>query len=208
MIILGVIAALGIGIVFAFVSWLMGMYSTTVTMERQLNSQYLSNQNYLSTYISGFYEQSGVLVAQSDQLDRILTDAVKGRYDGGFSADGALFSAVVEAYPEASTTALLQNWSKIQDYIVSQREGYKNIQDKLLDMLRNYDTYRTAEPLRAIALSIMGFPSKNLEARLGTTMTTGEVARNQMYLIVLTKDAIKAYESGVMDPLKVPTPTK
>lgn len=52
-----------------------------MTMERQLNAQYLSNQNYLSTYIAGFYEQSNVLSAQSDQLDRILTDAVKGRYE-------------------------------------------------------------------------------------------------------------------------------
>lgn len=195
-----------LGLIMSVISWFTGMYSEVVTMERQLNAQYLSNQNYLSSYIAWFYEQSSVLSSQSDQLDKILTDAVKWRYEdsGWFSSKGALFSAISEAYPEASTTALLQNWSKIQDYITSQREGYKNVQDKLLDMLRSYDTYRTADIYRSFALSFMSFPSNNLEARIGAQVLKWDAAREQMYLIVLTKDAKKAYESGEMAPLQVP----
>lgn len=62
-------------------------------------------------------------------------------------------------------------------------------------MLRSYDTYRTADIYRSFALSFMSFPSNNLEARLGTQVVRGMEARDQMYLIVLTKDAKKAYET-------------
>ena len=202
------VAGLGFGVLFWIVSSLMDVYKTTVNMENALSGQYLSNQTDLSTYISGCYEQSGILIAQSDSLDLVLTDAVKGRYDGGFSGQGALFSAVMEAYPEGAPTALMNNWSKFQDYIVSQREGFGNSQKKLVDMRRNYNDYRNENPLRHFALWVMRFPSRNLEARIGTNVVTGEAAYNQISLIILTSDGKNAYESGVMDPLKVPTPTK
>lgn len=180
--------------------------NTGIEKEQQLTAQYLDNQNYLSAYISGFHEQVSVAQAQSAVLDEILLDAVKGRYDeGGFDVDSALFAAVVEAYPEASAQTLLSNWGKIQDYIASQREGYRNQQSKLLDILRSYDSWRkTGFVKNFVAGSVLGFPSENLEARVGDTVLRGPAARDKMYQIVLTRDAIKAYETGEMDPLEVP----
>jgi len=222
-----------IAVVSPFVIYVVGIYFTTARMEYRLSVQHRS----LSEYVSGFFEQSGGFDAQSDQLDRILSDALKGRYDnGGFSSNGAFFSAFVE-YSMVSPEVLLRDWSILQDYITSQREGYRNVQDKLLDMLRDYDAYRTANPIRAFVLKVMGFPGGNIEVRSCETTTsevartrqeiqfranvskyiriqdgnlevrscettTGEAARNQMY-----GDA-KAYETGTMAPLQVPTPTK
>jgi hypothetical protein len=199
-----IIGALAIVATISLVSWLTTIRQTAINTETQLNAQYLDNQNYLSSYISGFYEQFDVLQIQSDKLNSILQDAVAGRYDkGGFSADGALFSAVVEAYPEASAATLLSNWGKAQDYIASQREGYRNKQTKLLDLLRAYDSYRWEKWYREFALWVMRFPSKKLEARIGSEVTRGDEAREQMYRIVVTSDVIEAYKSGEMEPLQM-----
>lgn len=199
--------ALLLVVVLSLYGWLNSTRNTAISFERQLSAQYLSNQNNLSAYISGFYEQVSVAQTQSEVLNDILLDAVKGRYDseqGGFNVDSAFFAAVVEAYPEASAQELLRNWGKIQDYITAGRESYKNVQDKLLDQLRAYDTWREQGFVRSAVVSALGFPSHRLEARVGENVHYGLQARDKMYQIVLTKDAQKAYEDGTMDPLKVP----
>lgn len=206
LLIVGIIAVATFIVAVSCYSYTNGVRSTGIEKEQQLTAQYLDNQNYLSAYISGFYEQVSVAERQSVILDEVLLDAVKGRYDeGAFSVDSALFSAVVEAYPEASAQTLLENWGKIQDYIASQREGYRNQQSKLLDILRSYDSWRKTGFVKSfVAGSVLGFPSENLEARVGDTVLRGPAARDKMYQIVLTRDAITAYETGEMDPLEVP----
>lgn len=175
-----------------------------ITKETQLSASYQDAQNYLSAFISGFYEQVSVLNAQSDVVDEILTDAVKGRYDeGGFSVGSSLFTGIVEAYPEASVQELTRNWARVQDYIQSQRAGFRNVQSRLLDQIRAYDRWRERGIIRHLIVG-MYFPSGNLEARVGTTVVTGESALNQMKVIILTDQAREAYETGNMDPLEVP----
>ena len=185
-------------------SYVDNIWNQGLAHERQLTSQYLDNQNYLSAYVSGFYEQVGVVQAQGDVLDQILLDAVKGRYDeGGFAVDSPMFAAIVEAYPEAGVAELMENWGKIQDYISAGRERYRATQSKLLDQLRAYDTWRQRGLIRRSIVRMVGFPSENLEARVGETVFTGEMARMKMYQIVLTSEALEAYETGVMEPLEI-----
>lgn len=201
---LAIVAAAAIG-GFMMYGFINSLRSESVAREYALNAQYLSNQNYLSAYISGFYEQLGVAKAKSDKLDQILTDAVKGRYEdsGGFKANGAFFSAIVEAYPDL---AGLNVYDKIVDYVASQREGYRGIQDKLLDMLRSYDTWRQDGLIQSkIVSGILGIPSERLEARIGTDVKRGLEARERMYTIVLASQAKKAYETGTLEPLQVPS---
>lgn len=196
---------LGCCLLFGAYTTVNNIWNEGLAQERQLTSQYLDNQNELSAYISGFYEMVGLAQAQSDVLDQILLDAVKGRYDeGGFAVDSPMFTAVVEAYPEAGAAELLSNWGKIQDYVRAGRERYKAKQSKLLDQLRVYDTWRQTGLIRRSIVQILGFPSQNLEARVGDLVLTGQMARVKMYQIVLTSEAIEAYETGVMEPLEVP----
>lgn len=198
-----VLIAIGLGL-FGFVN---STRNEGIVREKALNAQYLDNQNYLSAYISGFYEQVGLVNAQSEMLDKILVDAVKGRYDDeGFGANGALFAAIAEAYP--NTDELMKSWNGIQDYIRAQREGYRNQQSKLLDMLREYDTWRETDIIRSAVVRMLGFPSNGLEARVGEMVYQGEAARQKMYQIILTGKAIEAYNSGEMDPLAIPTKQK
>lgn len=190
-------------------SYANGTRDEGIQFETSLTAQYLSNQNDLSSYISGFYEQISVLDAQSEVLDKVLLDAVKGRYDeadggGGFTINSPMFAAIVEAYPEAGVQELMANWGKVQDYITAGREGYRAKQDKLLDMIRAYDEWRGKGIIKHRVVSGLGFPSDKLEARIGKEVLKGEDAREQMLLIVLVESAREAYESGTMEPLSVP----
>lgn len=188
-----------------------GVRNDGIAFERQISAQYLSNQNELSAFVSGFYERVSVVQAQSDVLDKVLLDAVKGRYDdkeggGGLAINSPFFAVMVEAYPEASVAQLMGSWNKVQDYIGAGREGYRAKQDKLLDMLQSYDTWRERGFVKSVAVGMFGFPSHRLEARVGNTKVTGDAARDKMYQIVLAGAALKAYETGTMEPLKVPSP--
>lgn len=173
-----------------------------VQYETGLNAQFLSNQNYLSAYISGFYEQVGVANVKSEKMHEILTDAVTGRYGKeGFSAKGAFFSAVKEAYPDLAQLGI---YDKIIIYVSAQREGYKNIQDKFLDMLRNYDSWRARGLLRSqVIKSILGYPSERLIARIGTESWTGTTALEKMYTIVLAGEVKQAYQTGKYPPMRI-----
>ena len=203
-----IILAVVVAFAFSLYGYANGIRNEGITKERQLGAQYLDNQNWLSAYISGFYEKVGLAGAQSDTFDKILTDAVKGRYDksGGFSANGAFFAAVAEAYPDQSS--LMAAWNSIQDYVTAGREGYRNQQSKLLDMLRAYDTWRETGFIKSAVVSAMDFPGKSLEARVGEMVLTGENARQKMYQIVLVQEATDAYTTGTMKPLAVPTVSK
>ncbi len=207
----GIVALAVIGVIFYAgvmgYGYCNGLRNESVDRETHLNAQYLDNQNYLSSYVSGFSEKTGLANAKSDKIDQILTDAVKGRYEGdngGMGKGGAFFSAIVEAYPDAGKDLAI--YDKIADYVQSQREGYKQMQSGLLDNLRAYDKWREEGIVQSwIIEHVIGVPSKRLEAHLGTTVYRGNEARDKMYLIVLDSKTIKAYDTGVMDPLQVPS---
>lgn len=207
------VVAIGIGVVVAvlvFIVWPIASYNGVrndmISKEQALSAQYLDNQNELSSYVSGFYEQLGVAKAKSAQMDKILLDAVKGRYDnqGGSVQIGKgspLFSAITEAYPILSG---LDIYNKVADYITAGRQAYKDKQSKLLVMLRNYDTWRKSGLIHSKFASMAGAPSDNLRAQIGTSAVYGRAAEDRMYSIVLASAATKAYQTGTMEPLTVP----
>lgn len=185
-----------------------GLQQDAVDHESALTTQYLSNQSYLSSYVSGFYEQVQVANLKSDKLNAILLDAVKGRYEssGGFAPNGAFFSAIVEAYPDVTTN--MNIYDKIVDYVQAKREGYRGVQDKLLDMLNIYVAWKDKGPIRSrIIKHLVGAPTNTLQARIGKNVKYGHEALEQMFLIVNTESVQEAYTSGTMEPLVVPTPT-
>jgi len=198
----GILVVLIIAVVSVYGS-LNGIQQDGVSFETQLNAQYLDNQNELGSYISGFYEQIGVANLKSDKMDKILSDAVKGRYDSNNTSaqvgNGQLFSAIKEAYPDLGTN--LNLYDKILNYVQAGRTAYKNKQSKLLDQLRSYDNWRKSGIIHSMFVRWMGFPSDALQAHLGATVITGAAAEAQMYIIVLPSDAAQAYQTGTLPPL-------
>jgi len=198
-IIIAVIIILGLSI-YAKIN---GLRTEAVRWENQLSAQYVDNQNFLSAFISGFYEQLGLAKMKSDKLNLILTDAVKGRYEksGGFSANGAFFAAIKEAYPDLSG---LNIFDKIVNYVSAQREGYRATQSKLLDMLRSFDAWRQDGLIQSrIIKGLLDVPSERLVARIGTEAWYGMDAHKKMYAIVLAEQAKEAYQTSTMKPLEV-----
>jgi hypothetical protein len=55
-------------------------------------------------------------------------------------------------------------------------------------MLREYDTWRNCGLIHKHVVSMVGAPSQNLKAQIGTQINRGQ-------------DAQKAYQTGTMDPL-------
>lgn len=172
-----------------------------VDLETQLSAQYLDNQNYLSAFISGFYEQFDVAEAKADKLNVILADAVKGRYEEGSTAQpvgGQFISAVVESYPDLSG---LDSYDKVIDYVAAGREGYRQQQSKLLDMLRSFDRWRETGLIHRQLVKVAGVPDDRLRAQIGDDVVTGQAALDRMYTIVLASEAKQAYETGELAPL-------
>lgn len=203
--VIGLVLLLALGAVGYYVYTVFdGIQREGVALETDLTRQYQVNQNELSSYISGFYEQLGIADRKSDKLDKIISDAVKGRYEGKTSAQpgqGTLFSAIVEAYPDLGG---LDIYDKIVAYIQVKREAYKNAQDKLLQQLSDYSKWRNSGLVQKQLIRIAGFPSDVLRAQVGQGYVTGQAALDKMYIIVLTSETIKAYETGIQDPLQIP----
>ncbi|MBI2449923.1 MAG: hypothetical protein HYV47_00125 [Candidatus Nealsonbacteria bacterium] len=198
---LGIFVAIILIVGLSLYGWVNGVRNDGIQHETRLTAQYLDNQNYLSAYVSGFYEQLGIANLKSEKLDQILSDAVRGRYDkGGFNVGSSFFTGIMEAYPNL---AGLDVYDKVVNYVAAGREGYRATQSKLLDMLRAYDSWRETGIVKSQAVRMLGFPSSRLEARIGDQSLKGVEARDRMYRIVLAPDALKAYESGTMEPLKV-----
>jgi hypothetical protein len=185
----------------SFYGYVNGLRTQGVQTEAALTAQYLSNQNYLSSYVSGFYEQLGIVKYKSEKLDAILLDYAKGRSFGGEAKSGGFINAVHEAVPDL---AGLNIADRMMDYVAGGRAGYRATQDKLNDMLRAYDAWRNDGFVQSgIVSGILHIPSERLEARVGSEVLHGPDARNKMFQIVLASDAKQAYTTGVMEPLKV-----
>jgi len=172
-----------------------------IAMEQQMAKEYEDNQNFLSSYVSSIYEQLGLANRKSAVLDTILTNAVKGRYgDNGFKPNGAMFSAIAEAYPDL--TKNLDIFDKIADHVSAGREEFRGRQSKLLDETRAYRTWLQQGIFQHMVISYIGFPTDNLQARVGGKIVAeGSPALNKIEDIVITNSTDSAFTSGRMNPL-------
>ena len=182
-----------------FLGYVNSVYNDGVQYETRLSATYESNQNGLSQYITSFYEQMGIADLKSAKMDSILTNAVQGRYgEDGFSADGAFFSAVAEAYPDIQG---LNVYDDIRAFIESGRASFKNDQDLLLDQLRSFEQWRRTGLIRHLVVNSV-FPTNNLQARIGgKVVAEGEAALVQIRTLVLTEQGNEAFSTGTQEPL-------
>jgi hypothetical protein len=176
-----------------------GIDNTGNSKEVALNAQYLDNQNYLSDCVVRIRETAGVAKGETAAFDTVITNAVMGRYETGSTAQvgqGALFSAIVEAYPDLNT--LGGTFDKLLVVINGCRTDYRGKQTQLLSLIKDYDTWRIGSLTNRLLAG--GFPSENLQARVGEKVTTGSAALAQMNTIILVQDAENAYETGTLTP--------
>lgn len=201
-----IIGAVGLFFLF-FVAIAVAMFyydtrDTAYEHQEALNAQYSDNQNRLSEYISSFYEQVGIADRQTDALDEILQDAIRGRYDdgeGGVVSRGTLAAAITEAYPDLD----LSIYERILDFIQEKRTEFRESQTLMLDRIRAFNQWRTTGRFLGQYFRSR-YPDDRLVARTGDEELFGIDALRKMGELVLTGQAVEAFDSGEMDPLTLP----
>lgn len=177
-----------------FIPQIIGINQDGYGKEQKLNAQYLSNQNSLSTCTTQIRETANIAGAEADKFEAVMVEAVKGRYDKVGPNTGAMFSAISEQYPDLAP--LSSAFERVHTVVIECRGNYKKDQDKLLDMLSTYDSWRLGWVVSTFGGN---FPSDHLIARIGgDSSRRGQDALDQMYTIVTTKDTVEAYKSGTM----------
>lgn len=172
--------------------------------ENRLEAQYKAGQNELSTLTLSVKESLGVADKGANKLDEVLTNAVAGRYDGAMEPgdSGSLYSAITEAYPDLTATS--ESYAKVQDVIVSGRAEFRNQQNKLSNMISNYESWMDSGLIHSQIVKMAGFPSDSLEARVGNDVYKGEAALDKMKQQVLAQEAVDSYDTGIVEPLIEP----
>lgn len=189
-------------VVISFISSVNNTRNTLIQKEQSLVAQYQSNQNELSTYILQFKESMGVADAGSEKLNKILTDAISGRYDNNMQpgTGGSMFSAITEAYPDL--TATTASYAKVQDLVVSGRNQYRNAQNLLLDKVRDYETWTKSGFVNSFIIkNVLNAPTSDMKVTVGANTFRGQDALDKMSQLVLIQEAINSYETGTTEPL-------
>jgi len=173
-------------------------YNNGIKLEIGLSARYQNNQNQLDASTKKIVESVGVANLQSDKFRQIISEAVKGRYEGKMQpgTGGAMFSAIQEAYPQLD----LSIYNKIVDLINTERETFKQAQSGLLTAVQEYKTWKNTGIIRQFFVTKY-FPSGNLEARIGTKVYTGAAALEQIQLLVTSQGTDDAFNTGKQDPI-------
>jgi hypothetical protein len=200
----GFAALIVIIVIFSLIGYVNGTRRDGIDKETALSAQYQQNQNTLATYINQFNEELGISDRAANKVDKILLDAVQGRYKdtSATPGSGGLFSAISEAYPDL--TATTQSYAKVQDLVESGRNSFKDDQQALLDRLRDYNSWRNNDLFRSIVVGTFGFPTDNLQARNGSQVLYGKAALEKMSTIITNAETQDAYNSGQSGPLITP----
>lgn len=195
-VIVGSVAVIGLG-------YYNNVRNDAIEWEGKLNTQYKVNQNSLSTYALKFNDTLGLADREAEKVSTILVDAISGRYSEtdllSPSEEGPLFAAVQEAYPDTSDVS--EAYRLVQEAALSGREEYAQEQDKLSTMISDYKVWKDSGLLRSQVVSFAGFPSDNLQARVGDKVYKGADALEKMDQLVQTEESIEAYDSGIVESM-------
>lgn len=195
-VIFGSIAVAGLG-------YYNSVRNDAIEWEGKLNTQYKVNQNSLSTYALKFNDSLGLADREAEKVSTILVDAISGRYTEtdllSGSEEGPLFAAVQEAYPDTSNVS--EAYRLVQEAALSGREEYAQEQDKLMNLIEGYNVWMNSGLLRSQVVDFGGFPSDNLQARVGDDVYKGEEALEKMGQLVQTEESIEAYDSGIIESM-------
>lgn len=200
-----IVGAIGLIVFFSVFGWINTMQKDSVQREVRLSRSYETLKTGLDAFLTTAREQAGVTKAQSANFDKIMLDAVSGRYQGkeggpttAQPGSGTLFSAIAEAYPNLDT--LNTSYSRILDTISSGRTAFANNQAKLQDELREYDQWRKTGIVHSWAVAhLVGVPTDNLVVVNGEQHLKGQDAYDKMAKVIVSSTTGDAFKSGNLE---------
>ncbi len=197
-----IVLALLVG-VFTVIGTYTGIRNDGRTQELALTKQFKDTQVGYGQFRTSIHDQLSIAREKRDAMDKILVDAITGRYDkknGNNEVDKqAVFSAIVEAYPNLSG---LDIYDRIIVQIQAGREAFAKDQEQMQDMIRSYNQWRTTGSfVHPTFVDWAGFPSDSLEARIGDKVYRGQEALDKMSQIIVGSDTSQIFDSGTDKPL-------
>ncbi|MBC7999065.1 MAG: hypothetical protein IAF58_14040 [Leptolyngbya sp.] len=204
-IIIGIIAAFVIGLG----AWAINTYTTVrnegTRTELAVTAKYKAMQSSYGQDRLAFTDQIGIAREKRDALDKILTDAVSGRYNkpGSPQVDnGKFFSAITEAYPDLKG---LDIYDKILDFVGKMRNKFAQDQAQISELIKDYNTWRqTGSFLHPTFVKWAGFPSDALELVVGDKVYRGQEALDKMARPIVGNDTNVIFDSGEDQPALTP----
>jgi hypothetical protein len=197
----GVIVAVVLGFGIYAVSTYTNLRNEGRRQELALTAEYKAVQVNYGQFRTSFYDQVGIAREKRDAMDKILVDAIGGRYDkpGSPQIDsGKLFSAIQEAYPDLKG---LDIYDKILTFVQQGREKFAQDQQKLQRQIQAYNQWRTTGSFLHPVFAGWLFPSDSLEARIGDKVYRGQEALDKMSSVIVGADTGEIFDSGVDKPL-------
>ena len=195
-----VIAIIGI---WVFVTW-QNVISDGNKKQAALNAAYSDGANYLSSCLVKTQQAANVAGAEADALSEVFADAISARNygsEGGALDEGALFSAVVEAYPD--TTGLQETFQQVVAVIVGCRDDYAAKQTVVLNQTRAFEGWLGGSwEVRTFGGD---FPNEKLTVTIGDRDVTGAAALAIMKDPIVDNSTLDAYENGsfeIEDPFQ------
>lgn len=168
------------------------------SLELTCTAQWKTMMAHYGQFRLGMSDKLNIAREKREAIGKILTDAVTGRYDkpgqDGTVNGQAVFSAVVEAYPDLKG---LNIFDELVKDIQAGREAFAKDQTVMADQVRSYNDWRKGGSwLHPTFVKWAGFPSSNLEVRVGDKVYRGSEALDKMSQPIIGKDAQEIFESG------------
>lgn len=207
----GIGKLIGIGLIvglIAFAAYAINVYTTVRNegnnQEITLTAVYKKVQTRYGQWRLGVTDQLGIAREKRDAMDKILTNAIAGRYNkpGSPQVDnGKFFSAITEAYPDLK--GQLDVYDKILAYVAEGRTKFATDQEELQKAVADYNRWRTTGSfLHPFFVNLVGYPSENLEAWSGNTLqATGKAALQLMSRPIVGSDTQQIFEEGEDKPI-------
>ncbi len=167
--------------------------------QEDLITYYNDTTNILSDCLVKTKQSVGATKAQTDALDKVITDAVKGRYTEGTSArpgGGSLFSAIQEAYPD--TTGLSNIFDKVLKKINDCRSDFRDSQAILQREVTAFKKWKSGS-FKVRNFGGKKYPNEDLEITVAGKSVTGNEAIRQMRTLVVVAEAQKGRDTGKID---------
>jgi len=173
------------------------------SQELAMTAHWKNTQSRYGQFRLGMADKLAIAREKRDAINKILVDAVAGRYDKanqpGTVDQQAVFSAIVEAYPD---TKGLDIFDGLLKDIQAGREAFAKDQETMADMVRSYNSWRTTGSfLHPTFVNWAGFPSPTLEARVGDKVYTGQEALDKMSKVIVGQDTGEIFDTGNDKPL-------
>lgn len=151
LIVAGIVVSISVVIMVMFI----GVYNFGNSSEQRLEAKLKDNKVVLANYHKKVAEAVQVPAMARDDLVKVVTAAIQGRYGEGGSK--AVFQMITEQNPSIDPSL----YSKIQQIIESGRDKFENNQKEMIDIERAYRTTLGSFP-KGIILNILGYPRVDL----------------------------------------------